>query len=142
MVKFLVLLKLLGKMDTIGDFLTNIRNASRAGKAVCEVAAFGMRERIAKILKDNGFIGGYDIREVRKGVRVLSVYLKYVRGRSVISEIVRCSRPGCRFYLKAIDIPSVCNNLGMAVLSTSRGVMSGGSAREMHVGGELLFKVW
>lgn len=129
-------------MDTIGDFLTNIRNAASAGKYTCEVSAHRMRINIADILKENGFISGYDIREVRDGVPVLSVYLKYVKGRSVITGIERCSRPGCRMYVSTDRIPCVYNNLGMSVLSTSRGVMSGSRAREMHIGGELLFKVW
>ena len=129
-------------MDTIGDFLTNIRNAVTAGKDICEVAAFKMRVRIAEILKDNGFISGFEIREVRKGVRVLSMHLKYVKGKAAIEGIVRCSKPGCRVYVNADEIPCVYNNLGMSILSTSHGVMSGNKAREMHVGGELLCKVW
>lgn len=129
-------------MDVIGDFLTVIRNASAAHKATCVVPASNIRVCIADVLKKYGFIQGYEVSEVRPGVKELSISLKYVKGCAAISGIVRCSRPGCRLYCDCDSIPCVMNNLGMCILTTPKGVLAGSDAAQSHVGGELLCKVW
>jgi small subunit ribosomal protein S8 len=129
-------------MDTIGDFLTIIRNASVAKKPSCSAAASNMRAHLADVLKKNGFIRDYFVSEVRPGVKEISLQLKYVRGVPAITGVVRCSRPGCRLYYDCGAIPNVYNNLGMCILTTSKGVLSGSDAKQNHVGGELLCKVW
>lgn len=129
-------------MDTIGDFLTIIRNAISARKCSCEVAASKMRLSIAETLKKHGYISGYVVTEVRKGVKVLSVDLKYVKGCPAITGLCRWSRPGRRLYASAERIPVIYNNLGISIVSTSKGVMSGSEAKAQKVGGELLCKVW
>jgi small subunit ribosomal protein S8 len=129
-------------MDTIGDFLTIIRNASAVGKQTCSAAASNIRVRLADVLKKNGYICDYAIEEIRPGIKEISLKLKYVRGISAITGIVRCSRPGCRLYHTNHSIPRVYNNLGICILTTSKGILSGGEALQNHVGGELLCKVW
>lgn len=129
-------------MDTIGDFLTILRNASVVQKEKCCVSASKMRIQLAKVLKQCGFIRDYRVEEVRPGVKSLVVVLKYVKGKSAISGVVRCSRPGCRFYSNVLSIPRVLNNFGVCVLTTSKGVISGAEAVAQHIGGELICKVW
>lgn len=136
------LLRRRGKMDAIGDFLTVIRNASAARKRCCSVISSNMRKRVAEVLKRNGYIKDYGVEEVRPGVKSLHVDLKYVKGTPAISGLVRCSRPGRRLYCDCNSIPKVFNNLGMCILTTPRGVLSGRDALQSHVGGELLCKVW
>ncbi|MDR0417942.1 MAG: 30S ribosomal protein S8 [Puniceicoccales bacterium] len=129
-------------MDTIGDFLTVIRNASTAKKQNCSVCASNIRVDLAGVLKKNGFIRGYSVSEIRPGVKEISLQLKYVRGVPAITGVVRCSRPGCRLYCSCDEIPNVYNNLGICILTTSKGILSGSDAKHNHVGGELLCKVW
>jgi small subunit ribosomal protein S8 len=129
-------------MDTIGDFLTIIRNASTARKRSCSASASNVRVNLAEVLKKNGFIRDYSVREVRPGVSEISLNLKYVNDVPAISGVVRCSRPGCRLYYNCAAIPNVYNNLGICVLTTPKGILSGSDARQNHVGGELLCKVW
>lgn len=85
-------------MDTIGDFLTIIRNASKAGKSICVASASNMRIHVADVLKKNGYIRDYSVNEIRPRVRQIDLLLKYVKGVAAITNICRCSRPGCRFY--------------------------------------------
>ncbi|MDR1907043.1 MAG: 30S ribosomal protein S8 [Puniceicoccales bacterium] len=129
-------------MDTIGDFLTIIRNASTARKQNCSAAASNIRISLADVLKKNGFIRSYSVTEVRPGVREISLQLKYVHDVPAITGVVRCSRPGCRLYYDCDTIPNVYNNLGICILTTSKGILSGSDAKQNHVGGELLCKVW
>jgi small subunit ribosomal protein S8 len=128
--------------DPIADLLTRIRNAQRAGLEQLDVPASKIKHRICEVLRDEGFV-----REVsRRGdgkQSVLTVVLKYDPDkRPAISEIKRQSKPGLRRYLSYRDIPPVMNGLGIAVLSTSKGVMVDREARKQHLGGELLATVW
>ncbi|MDR2806645.1 MAG: 30S ribosomal protein S8 [Puniceicoccales bacterium] len=129
-------------MDTIGDFLTKIRNASRANKQVCSAESSSIKINLADILKRNGYIADYEVKKLRPGISEISLSLKYVRGVPAITGICRCSRPGCRLYYTHASIPKVYNNLGICILTTSKGVLSGKEAMQQHVGGELLCKVW
>jgi small subunit ribosomal protein S8 len=127
--------------DPLGDMLTRIRNGQRAGKRVIAAPASKLRARVLDVLQREGFIRGYWEAEVTPGVRELKIELKYHEGEPAIREISRVSKPGRRVYSKLEDIPRVYNGLGVAILSTPRGVISDSEAREAHVGGEILCKV-
>jgi small subunit ribosomal protein S8 len=127
--------------DPLGDMLTRIRNGQRAGKRVIAAPASKLRARVLDVLQREGFIRGYSEAEVAPGVRELTIDLKYHEGEPAIREISRVSKPGRRVYSKLEDIPRVYNGLGVAILSTPRGVISDSEAREAHVGGEILCKV-
>lgn len=128
--------------DTIGDFLTLIRNASMARKENCSTQNSKMRAAIAEILKDEGYINDYSEGENEKGFKTLTLALKYVDNTPAITGIERHSTPGRRLYYGARDIPRVLGGLGVAILTTSKGVMRARDARESGVGGELVCKVW
>lgn len=127
--------------DPISDMLTRIRNAAIARLDRCEIPHSNLKTRIAEILKTEGYIS--DIR-VEQGIPAkLTVFLKYGREReSAILGLQRRSRPGRRVYVGHSDIPKVNNGLGIAILSTSKGVMTDRQARHQRVGGELLCEVW
>ncbi len=127
--------------DPLGDMLTRIRNGQRAGKRVIAAPASKLRARVLDVLQREGFIRGYSEAEIGPGVRELKIELKYHEGEPAIREISRVSKPGRRVYSKLEDIPRVYNGLGVAILSTPRGVISDTEAREAHVGGEVLCKV-
>ncbi len=129
-------------MDTIGDFLTRIRNAGTAKHEKVDIPSSGVRVGIANVLKDAGFIKNF--RVVRDGKQgVMRIYLRYKDdGRHIITAVERRSRPGRRFYIPKDAIPSVRSGFGIAVLSTSKGVLSGKQAAEANVGGELICTVW
>lgn len=128
--------------DPIADLLTRIRNAGMARKESASMPASKMRLAIAKILHREGYIAGYNIRE-GKPYDTLTVFLKYGSDRShAIREIKRISKPGLRVYVGRDEIPRVRNGLGIAILTTSRGVMSGSEARREGIGGELLCTVF
>lgn len=128
--------------DFIADFLTVIRNASRARKEKTTTRASGLATRIAEILKEEGFIESYKpFNEGNK--RFLRVHLKYLRGgQPALQGIRRVSRPGRRIYIGSQEIPRVLGGLGISVVSTSRGVLVDREARKARVGGELLCRVW
>ena len=133
--------------DPISDMLTRIRNALMAGHTIVAMPSSKMKASIAQILKDEGFVGGYEVVEGDKpGHKVLRVRLKYVgerrNRRSVITGMERISRPGRRVYTGKREIPWVLSGLGIAILSTPKGVMTGQNARKSGVGGEILCKVW
>lgn len=128
--------------DTIGDFLTIIRNGSRAGRETCKIPFTKMRFSIAKILRDEGFIFGVDEKTDAKGHKSLLIKLKYVDGTAAITRIQRHSKPGCRLYYTHRDIPRVLNGLGTAILSTSKGLLKDTDARRQRTGGELICTVW
>ncbi|HQU08841.1 MAG: 30S ribosomal protein S8 [Verrucomicrobia bacterium 21-51-4] len=128
--------------DTIGDFLTIIRNAAHAKKATCQVQWSNVREGIARILKSEGYISDYAKGENEAGLPRLEVSLKYVNGLSAITGIQRYSKPGCRRYFHSTEIPRVLGGLGICILTTSKGIIKGSDARQQKVGGELLAKVW
>ncbi|MCL4531510.1 MAG: 30S ribosomal protein S8 [Chloroflexi bacterium] len=133
--------------DPISDMLTRIRNAVLAGQAQVAMPSSKIKAEIAKILKDEGFIESFEVADGEKpGFRVLRVKIKYVgerrERRPVLSGIERVSSPGRRIYTKKTDIPWVLSGLGVAILSTPKGVMTGSRARQLGVGGEILCKVW
>ena len=128
--------------DPLGDMLTRIRNAQRSRHANCVAPASLLRANVLDVLKREGFIRGFAAEELRPGVRQLRIELKYSDGEPVIKEISRVSKPGRRIYSKIGELPRVYNGLGIAILSTPRGVMSDGEARAANVGGEVLCRVF
>jgi small subunit ribosomal protein S8 len=127
--------------DPIADMLARVRNASRAGHRRVDMPVSKLKAEIARILKENHFVHDFKVLDDgRHGV--LRVYLKYHEGEPVIREMKRVSRPGRRKYSGVADLPRVRNGLGMAIVSTSRGVMSDRDARENNVGGEILAAIW
>jgi small subunit ribosomal protein S8 len=123
--------------DPIADMLTRIRNAQLAEKTSVAVPASKLKVSIAKVLKDEGYIDDFALRG-EGAKRALEIGLKYYAGRPVIERIERVSRPGLRIYKPANDIPQVMNGLGVAIVSTSKGVMTDRKARQTGVGGEVL----
>jgi len=127
--------------DPIADMLTRIRNANLARHRRVDMPVSKLKVELARLLKDNHYI--HDFKLLDDGKRqVLRLYLKYYQDKPVIRELRRVSKPGLRKYVGVEDIPRVRNGLGMAVLSTSRGVMTDREARAAKVGGELLAIVW
>jgi small subunit ribosomal protein S8 len=134
-------------IDPIADMLTRIRNAVMAGHAMVAMPSSKLKIEIAKIMKDEGYLEGFDIAESEQSPqKVLRLKIKYVgerrERRPVISGIERISKPGRRVYTKKQDIPWVLSGIGVAILSTPKGVMTGARARQLGVGGEILCKVW
>src|SRR5579885_861215 len=128
--------------DPLGDMLTRIRNAQRARQAAVRAPASKLRANVLEVLKREGYIRGYTRAEIRPGISELKIELKYVDGEPVIREINRVSKPGRRIYSKIADLPRIYNGLGIAILSTPRGVMSDNEARAANVGGEVLCRVF
>jgi small subunit ribosomal protein S8 len=128
--------------DPIADLLTRIRNASRAEHEKVDIPASKLKVRITELLKDEGFIKNFRlIEDAKQGV--LRVYLKYGAGNEkMISGLVRVSRPGRRVYVGKEEIPSILGGMGVAILSTSRGVMTDRESRRQQLGGEVLAYVW
>ncbi len=127
--------------DPIADMLTRIRNAGGAGHRWADIPLSKLKVEVARLLKENAFVHDYKVlNDGRHGI--VRVYLKYYEGRHVIRRIERVSRPGWRRYVGVDDIPRIRNGLGMAMLSTSRGLLSDRGAREAQVGGEVLAVVW
>jgi len=127
--------------DPLADMLTRIRNAQMAGKKTVQMPASKLKAAVAAVLLDEGYIGGVDTIEV-DGKRNLVVNLKYFNGKPVIAEIDRKSRPGLRRYSSRDELPKVRGGLGIAIVSTSKGVMSDRAARAAGVGGEVLCTVF
>ena len=128
--------------DPIADFLTRIRNANMAQHESVEAPASKMKKDIAEILKNEGFIRDYEFIEDNKQ-GIIRVFLKYGKnGERVISGIRRISKPGLRSYVKADAVPKVLNGLGIAILSTSEGVMTDKDARAKKIGGEVIAYIW
>jgi small subunit ribosomal protein S8 len=123
--------------DPIADMLTRIRNAQRSEKQTTLMPASKLKSAIAQVLKDEGYIEGFALRE-EEGKPQLEISLKYYAGKPVIEKIERVSRPGLRIYRHKDDLPKVMNGLGVAIVSTSRGVMTDRKARGLGVGGEVL----
>lgn len=125
--------------DPIADMLTRIRNGIRVEREEVLVKASRVCEGVAKVMLDQGYISGYDRIETGNKQDVLRVHLKYgPLGEKVIHEIKRCSKPSCRVYCAVADIPQVMGGLGIAIVSTSQGVLADRQCRELKVGGELL----
>ena len=128
--------------DPIADLLTRIRNANMAKLQKVDIPSSNMKVSIANVLRAEGFIKNYKvIADQKQGI--LRIYLKFIDEKDpVINEITRISKPGSRKYVKSDEIPSVKNGLGIAVLSTSKGIMADKAAREGRLGGEILCEVW
>jgi small subunit ribosomal protein S8 len=128
--------------DPIGDLLTRIRNAGMARHAITHCPYSRQKFAVAQVLGKAGFVGEVG-EQAEGGFRTLSVGIRYDdSGRALIDGIRRISKPGCRVYVGKDEIPKVRNGLGIAVLSTSRGIMSDVQARELSVGGEVICEVW
>ena len=128
--------------DPIADMLTRIRNANTARHDKVEVPASRLKEEIARILQEEGYIRSYRYLEDRKQ-GILRMYLKYSSDKQkAISGIKRVSKPGCRIYVDKAKLPKVLNGLGIAIISTSRGVMIASQCKRTNVGGEVLCYVW
>jgi small subunit ribosomal protein S8 len=128
--------------DPVADMITRIRNGVRARVPKVDVPSSKLKVEIARILKDEGYVSNYKLTEDQKQ-GILRIYLKYGPGMErVITDLQRVSRPGCRIYCGKDEIPRVYGGLGINVLSTSRGLMTGRSAAREGVGGEILFNVW
>ena len=128
--------------DPIADMLTRIRNAVSARHPKVDVPASKLKQEIARILKDEGYIANFKLAE-DGAQRSIRIYLKYTPGNvPVISNIERVSRPGCRVYVGSKEVPRVLGGLGINILTTARGVMTGRDAHKEHVGGEILCRVW
>ena len=128
--------------DPIADMLTRVRNALLARHPKVDVPASKVKVEIARILKEEGYVLNYKLVE-EGAARIIRIYLKYTPGNSpVISHIERVSRPGCRIYVGKQEVPRVLGGLGINILTTSRGVMTGLEARKTGVGGEVLCQVW
>jgi small subunit ribosomal protein S8 len=134
-------------IDPIADMLTRIRNGVMAGHSLVAMPSSKLKVEIAKIMKDEGYLEGFEVVESEQlPQRVLRLKIKYVgerrERRPVITGIERISKPGRRVYTKKQEIPWVLSGIGVAILSTPKGVMTGTRARQLGVGGELLCKVW
>lgn len=127
--------------DSIADMLTRIRNAGTAGHAACEIPASNVKKAIAQILLEEGYINRVEYFADEKQGK-LKVSLKYAAKKPVISGIKRISRPGLRVYANSEELPKVLNGLGIAIISTSHGIMTDKKARNQGVGGEVLAYVW
>ena len=128
--------------DPIADMLTRIRNACGSKHRRVDIPVSKMKTEIARILKENNFIQDYQTLKTDEGRPVLRVRLKYAGGQPVIRQLQRVSTPGLRKYVGATEIPRVRNGLGVAILSTSRGLMTDREARQSRTGGELVALVW
>jgi small subunit ribosomal protein S8 len=131
--------------DPIADMLTRMRNAATAGHGYVAVPSSKMKVAVAQILKDEGYIQDFAVTRERPQP-VIRIWLKYVgqhrERRPMITSLKRVSKPGCRVYVKKERIPWVLSGIGIAILSTSKGVMTGQKARQLNVGGEVLCYVW
>ncbi|MBV6450828.1 MAG: 30S ribosomal protein S8 [Anaerolineae bacterium] len=133
--------------DPIADMLTRVRNAVMSGHTLAAMPSSKLKLEIAKILKDEGFLESFEVVEGEQATqKTLRLKIKYVgerrEKRPVLSGLERVSRPGRRVYTKKQDIPWVLSGIGVAILSTPKGVMTGSRARQLGVGGEILCKVW
>ena len=129
-------------VDPIGDMLTRIRNGQMRSLNKINIPFSNFRLKILEVLKKEGYIIDFNIDNGKQKIKFLSVDLKYYEGQPVIKEIKRVSKPGRRVYSKATSIPKVLNGLGLAILSTSKGVMSDSDAMKNNLGGEIICKVF
>lgn len=127
--------------DPIADALTRIRNANMVKHESVSMPASKLKEELIKVLKKEGYVEGYTVEE-KDGFKVLNVALKYNNSQSVISGLKRVSKPGLRVYSKAKNMPRVFDGMGIAVISTSKGLMTEKEARANQLGGEVLCYVW
>ncbi len=128
--------------DPLGDMLTRIRNAQLRGKSTVRTPASKLRAWVLDVLKDEGYIRGYEHATDERGHAAIDIALKYADGRPAIRELSRVSTPGRRVYSGVREIPEVRNGLGVSIVSTPKGVMSDAAARAANVGGEVLCRVF
>lgn len=128
--------------DPISDYLTRIRNAQKAKKKSVEIPASKLKLKITEILNRNGFVGDFNVVETENKQGNLVIKLKYSNGDGVILGLERASRPGIRKYVESTAIPKVLNGLGIAIVSTSKGLMTDKEARKLGVGGEVVCNIW
>ena len=128
--------------DTLGDMLTRIRNGQTTNKKIVDAPASRFRKNVLEVLKREGFIRNYEEKETKPGINFFEIELKYYNGKPVITEIKRISKPGRRVYSRATSIPKVLNGLGLAILSTSKGVMSDAEATKNNLGGEIICRIF
>ena len=131
----------MSQTDPVADFVTRIRNAIRARHQKLDVPASKLKAEIARILKEEGYISNFKTQE-EDGKQILRVYLKYGGAEAAIRDLARISRPGCRVYVGRDEIKRVQGGLGISIMTTPRGVMTGRQARREGVGGEILCEVW
>ncbi len=129
-------------VDPVGDMLTRIRNGQMRSLNKTNIPFSNFRLKILEVLKKEGYIIDFNINNGKQKIKFLSVDLKYYEGQPVIKEIKRVSKPGRRVYSRATSIPKVLNGLGLAILSTSKGVMSDTDAIKNNLGGEIICKVF
>jgi small subunit ribosomal protein S8 len=128
--------------DPVADMLTRVRNALQARHQKVDIPASRLKLEIARILKEEGYVSNFKATE-EEGHKILRVYLKYANNNeAVISQVNRVSRPGCRVYVRRTEIPRVLGGMGINILTTPRGVMTGRQTRKQGLGGELLCEVW
>jgi small subunit ribosomal protein S8 len=129
--------------DPVADMLARIRNAIRARHQKVDIPASKLKTEIARILKEEGYIANFKPADSEEGHKVLRVYLKYgSNNEAAISNLARVSRPGCRVYVRRTEIPRVLGGLGINILTTPKGVMTGRQARKQGLGGEVLCEIW
>lgn len=128
--------------DPLGDMITRIRNGQKAGLSKITSPKSRLRVNVLAVLKKEGYIRNYQAVQDEPGKDTLNIELKYFEGQPAIREITRVSKPGRRIYVGVVDIPTVYNGLGVAILSTPQGVMTDSEARAAHTGGELLCRVF
>ncbi len=133
--------------DPISDMLTRIRNVAMSGGTLVSMPSSKLKAEIARILTEEGYVDSFDVVDGKRPYqKILRIRLKYIgerrHRRPLITGLERVSRPGCRVYTKKTDIPWVLSGIGVSILSTPKGVMTGQRARKMGVGGEILCKVW
>ena len=131
----------MSQTDPVADFVTRIRNAIRARHQKLDVPASKLKAEIARILKEEGYSSNFKTQE-EDGKQILRVYLKYGGAEAAIRDLARISRPGCRVYVGRDEIKRVQGGLGISIMTTPRGVMTGRQARREGVGGEILCEVW
>ena len=127
--------------DPIADMLTRLRNAGKAAKRTVSMPSAKLKVAIAKVLKKEGFISGYDV-EGEGAIKTLTITVKYFQGMPVIEELHRISKPGLRVYAERDELPSVNGGLGVALISTSKGIMTDKAARKAGIGGEVICSVF
>ena len=128
--------------DPIADFLTRLKNSGYARNEAITVPFSGIKAEIARILQEEGYIWSYEIvgEGKDKAIKVKSKFTK--EGKSIVTDVKRCSKPGRRQYVCSADIPTVMNGLGISIVSTSSGMMTGAKARKLQIGGELIALIW
>lgn len=128
--------------DPIADFLTRLRNAGRVKHSTLDMPSSKTKAEISRILQKEGYIEGFEVVDAGNNKKDLKITLKYYKDKSVIEGLKRMSKGSCRMYVQSTEIPSVRGGLGISIVSTSQGMMTGKEARTKKIGGELICKVW